>query len=1329
MWIVLVGLVLGLPHNLFCWTGGVKYFKNYTPKDYDEQPQNWCILQDTRGIIYVGNNGGVLEFDGVSWRLLPIPNQTVRSMAVDNRGTIYVGGENEFGLLAADARGDLRYRSLVEHLDKRYRNFSGVWGTHSTGEGIYFRTLKYLFLWDSERIRVWEAAAPMVASFLCTGRLYIRQDGVGFLEMRNGSLKLIPGGEEFAARKIYVMLDYEPGRILIGTRSEGLYLYDKGKVTPFQTGALKYIKDKQLTHGLRLACGDFALATRLGGLVIIDARGAVKQIFNKESGLQDENIKYVSEDFQGNLWLALDKGLAKIENASPISIYNDELSNLPGNVLSVTRHQGDLFVGTTSGLFRLSPPGEFQPAAGVRGNCFSLVSVDESLLVAATEGVFQVRANIKTRLIEEPSLVLQRSRIEPGTIWVGTAFGLISLHLADGRWAVGRKFKDINQEVRSITEDQQGNLWLGTRTKGVLKLDLPLLGGNVQPVVVQYHSAHGLPPGEVHVFWAAGRVMFATTKGIFYFNERRRLFLPNRIFGQGFADGSRSVFKIVEDKEKNVWLHSRFKNFQLIPGADGTFDLNQKPFLRIPDDQVNAIYPDDGIVWFAGNKGLVRYDTRVEKDYDNQFQTFIRKVVVNGKLAFAGYRSGEGTKGSSPIIDYRDRNLRFEFAAPFFEAEWETRYQCFLEGFDDEWSAWTRETRKDYTNLDSGAYTFRVRARNVYGSLSPQNVFRFKILPPWYRTWWAYTSYSIGFFLLMFLMVRWRSWRLEQEKRKLEKIVKERTKEINQKNQQLQDQSEKLKDMDKIKSRFFANISHEFRTPLTLIMGPLEQLMTDPQDRGLKKKLPLMLRHCRRLLTLINQLLDLSKLDSGKIRLQASRQNIVPFLKGILASFELLTAQGKLDLRFSTEDEDISLYFDGEKLEEVFCNLLINAVKFTPAGGKITLSLKVIPPAFLEISVQDTGIGIPQEQLVHIFDRFFQGEGLRKDDHKGTGIGLALAKELIELHHGKIHVHSIEGQGTEFVVRLPLGKEHLKPEEITELPGITSTRKKSQEWAALYMRQTGEDESRSAQGMEISDIDTVPGMPERDIILVVEDNADVRKYIKESLETLFQVKEAADGRQGIQQAREIIPDLIVSDIMMPGVDGIELCRTLKRDIKTSHIPIILLTAKAAEENIVQGLEIGADDYITKPFNTRILLARIKNLIDLRRQLQLKIKREMVLQPAEISVSSMDQEFMKELQELIEKNLSDAEFNVDQLGKKLYMSRASLYRKIQALTGQPPNQFIKSYRLKRAAQLLKARSGNVTEVAFAVGFSSSAYFTRCFREEFHQLPSDFQAAEA
>ena len=1342
---------------------GFKFLENCKPNVKNLSPQNWCVVQDKRGVIYVGNNGGLLEYDGVDWRVIRIPNISVFSMAMDEKGNLYIGGNNEIGILTLDSKGARKYTSLKDRLKNNQRNFSIVWNAHSTKEGVYFRTRKFLYRWNYKKkeFKVWEAKHDFNQAFTCERKVFVLQRPLGLMHMVNDSPELIPGGDAFSEDYIYMIVPYDERRLLIGTRSKGFYLYDGTSRRPFPTEVDGYLIKNEVYHGIRLKSspGDFALATRRGGLVIIDSNGNLKYIFDKTSGLQDDSVKYVFEDSQGNLWLALNNGIDRIEYASPFSVY-DSRSRLPGLVLSVVKHGNYLYAGTTDGLYFLASANKFRPVPGV-SNCWFLLSIGDSLLAAASNGVFIVESknNTKQEVLKANSYVLHQSQMNPNRILVGTFQGLVSLYYKDGKWAVEHIFKNITQEIKTIVEDKKGNLWLGTSAAGILKVDLSSDRGIINSVVNQYHKSEGLPDGEIKVFMTAGHIIFATVKGIYLFSEKDKVFIPDFTLGDQFAGGSTGVFRIAQDRHNHIWFYSLGVIFRAVPGDNGFDVLKNSPLLRLPHDQVNFIYPDPGgdMVWFACQKDLICYDTREKRNHRPEFLTLIREVEVNGNRLFydaenSQYKPGKNREDYIPVIDFKDRNIRFRFAAPFFEAESRTRYHCLLEGYDEEWSDWKSETWKDYTNIDSGLNRFRVQAMNVYENLSREAVFQFKVLPPWYKTWWAFTVYVITAILVLFLVVRWRSGKLQREKQKLEQIIKERTKEINEKNTQLEtqtlklkEQAEKLQEMAAVKSRFFANISHEFRTPLTLIMGPLEQILSDYRDKDsqLEKKVKLMLRNSQRLFTLINRLLDLSKLDSGKMQLKAGQQNIIPFLKGIAASFDLLANQYDLDLTFQAEEGEITLYFDPEKMEDVLCNLLINAVKFTPGGGKITVTAKRIPKeeehfpvGYLEISVSDTGPGIPPGQLAHIFDRFYQSDSTYEHHQKGTGIGLALTRELILLHQGKIDVHSREGEnsGTEFIIRLPLGKEHLKPHEIvtSEMPDETRPeRRKSFEIPAGYMVEKVEKEGDVPKDVKAGEpgdeID--PLKAEKDIILVVEDSADVREYIRGALEPLYVVVEAKEGQEGIRKAQKIVPDLIISDIMMPGVDGYELCAALKKDIKTSHVPIILLTAKASEENIIQGLETGADDYVTKPFSTKLLMARIKNLIDLRRHFQLTLYREMTQQPVKMSISQMDREFIKELQDMIEKNLSDPDFNVERLGKKLYMSRATLYRKIHALSGESPNEFLQSYRLKRGAELLENNFGSVLEVAFEVGFSSASYFTKCFKKKFNRLPSDFQPEES
>jgi len=1326
---------------------GLKTITNYSRKDYNSQAQNWSVIQDNRGIIYLGNQGGVLEFDGVSWREILIPNQTARSLAIAGNGTLYVGGMNEIGYLAPNSIGALTFVSLTPSLPEKYKNFSEVWRTHNTKDGIYFGTSKFLFLNNSQKIQTWEAAGSFSPPFVYQNTLFTRTQGIGLLEMKNHSLQLIPNGESFAAQKVYMIAEHEPGMLLIGTGSNGFFLYNigTGKVTPFETNALPNINVNGLSYGILLSSGDFALATLQGGIFIIDHQGNLKKVFNSSSGLMNNRVNYLYEDFQGNIWAALNNGAAKIEYTSPFSFYN-ERNRLPGIILSITSHGPDktLYAGTIGGLYRLDSSGEFAPVPGITAECWSMLSVDDTLLIATNTGVFQVENTINRALTSEHSYFLYHSRFDPDRIWVGKAHGLDSLYKSPGthQWQLERQFNEITCETRTITEDTNGSLWLGTQTKGVFRIRFRVSGKALEinsPEVKQFGTSEGLPQGDVNVCFPAGHPLFTTSNGIFYFDEGKQEFLPDYTFGESFAGNrcKQDISRIIEDTQGHSWFQCANRIIEAIPRPNASYIINQKSFLSLPLAQVNDVYiePDGKTTWFASVDGLIRYDVNKKKNVDLPFQSLIREIAIAGKTGntiFAGHKLISVSNPPIREIQYEDRNLRFRFAATFFEAESATRYQYKLDGYDPGWSEFTGEPKKDYTNLDPGMYTFRVRARNVYGTIGKEDAFQFRILPPWFRTWWAYLLYILTAVFIVLLIVRWRSLHLLREKQYLQFIIKESTKEIQEKNRQLEEQAIRLKEMDNVKSRFFANISHEFRTPLTLILGPLDQMLHSPQENEAeqKKKMRLMQRNSQRLLSLINQLLMLSKFDSGVIRLQAVQQNIIPFLRGILFSFDSLALKHEIELSFQSSLEEIPVYFDTERMEEVISNLISNAVKFTPPGGRVELRVdhgQIEPsetqPRFVEIAVSDTGPGIAPNEIETIFDRFYQADSTYEHHRQGTGIGLSIAREIVELHHGTIHVVNRETiSGALFIIRIPLGKDHLKPHDIVD--GVVKSVKTIPVIEKPFPQAAPE---------EFEDIETVDRdedvfketTEEKDIILVIEDSADVREYIHGALESIYFIHEAIDGNSGLQKAREIVPDLVICDVMMPGKDGFEVCRELKSDRITSHIPVILLTAKAGEESILTGFETGADDYITKPFNTRILCARIRNLIELRKQMQLIVNREMLLQPTPISVSSVDKEFLKELKQVIEANLSDTQFNVDQLARKLYMSHATVYRKVHALTGETPTDFIRSYRLKRGAELLKQGKASVLEIALDVGFSSATYFTKCFKKKFNMLPSEYR----
>jgi DNA-binding response OmpR family regulator/two-component sensor histidine kinase len=523
--------------------------------------------------------------------------------------------------------------------------------------------------------------------------------------------------------------------------------------------------------------------------------------------------------------------------------------------------------------------------------------------------------------------------------------------------------------------------------------------------------------------------------------------------------------------------------------------------------------------------------------------------------------------------------------------------------------------------------------------------------------------------------------------------------------------AKKLEEVDKMKSNFYANISHEFRTPLMLILGPLEKLMSKVKDEEGQKQASLIKGNAKRLLTLINQLLDLSRLEAGKLKLNASKGNIAQFVKGLAMEFESLAEERDISLNIIMEREEVEAYFDKEKLEKIITNIMSNAMKFTPSGGSITIKLAQDSENQVEIIVRDSGIGIPKSELTKIFDRFYQVDGSHTREHEGSGIGLALTKELVELHKGQIFVDSEEGHWTEVKLQFPLGREHLSDDEIIDNDGF-----------ALHKIEMIDDYSKQDSDAEDS---LNENLIDKTIVLVVEDNRDVREYIRDALTEHYHVEEAVNGEQGLRKAEKCIPDLIVSDIMMPKMDGYEMTRKIRQDEKTSHIPIILLTAKSDKDSKLEGLGLGADDYLVKPFDTDELLARIKNLIETRRMLQEKFGNgTAVLQrPEKAKISFLDQQFLDRVMMVIDEHLSEEQFSIEVFGKDVGMSRSQIHRKLKALTGKSTSLYLRTVRLAKAKQMIEDGKATISEIAYQVGFSSPAYFSRCFKEEFGHAPSE------
>lgn len=588
---------------------------------------------------------------------------------------------------------------------------------------------------------------------------------------------------------------------------------------------------------------------------------------------------------------------------------------------------------------------------------------------------------------------------------------------------------------------------------------------------------------------------------------------------------------------------------------------------------------------------------------------------------------------------------------------------------------------------------------------------QFQILPPLWRTWWAFGVYFLAFLVLFYF-----AWRIRLGQLRLKHSLE--IKQI---------EAENLHKVDQIKCQFFTNMSHEFRTPLTLILGPLEEMLAKAKDSKTIIDLKLMRRNARHLLRLINQILDLGKLESGRMQLQTRLQNMVEISNRCIQAFESQARLKGIKLLFDSASDNISAYVDADKIEDIICNLMSNALKVTPRGGAIQVWIDhpMETSNCVRITIADSGPGIPPDKLEKIFDRFYQVDESRTRKYEGTGIGLALTKELVELHHGHISVSSEPGRGATFVVDLPLGRAHLSPEEIKDetddkLAGVSEP--------TDFTETPETTEQPVARERSLSESVIEMARTSAPLLLIVEDNPDMQHYIRDILQSDYTIILAQDGQDGLDKAIETIPDLIISDVMMPTLDGYALCDTLKTDERTSHIPIILLTARASEKSKITGYDIGADGYVIKPFHRKELVARVKNLIINRQKLKERFRQEITVEPEHLPVTSSDARFLERAVNIVEEHLTDPEFSVEYFVHQVGLSHTQCNRKLRGLLNMSAVEFIRSIRLKRGARLLQEKFGSVAQVAYEVGFNNPSYFAECFRKQFGVSPSEYQKKE-
>ena len=780
------------------------------------------------------------------------------------------------------------------------------------------------------------------------------------------------------------------------------------------------------------------------------------------------------------------------------------------------------------------------------------------------------------------------------------------------------------------------------------------------------------------------------------------------------------VYGVLADNAGNIWGSTNNGIFCLF--ANTTNESSNRVFRNfskaygLQNDEFNtgayAKLPN-GDLAFGGVNGLNIFNPK--KILADRFtpNIFITNIMINNSPVVAGDGSGilpyniEGTK--SIALNYLQDILTLEFSSLDFTAPGHNRYRYQLLGIDKNWVESDTRRTATYLHLPSGKYTFKVQGSNSQGIWSDQMaILKITVLPPWWLTWWAYSIYAL---LLALGIAGYIRFSVNRARLKAQLNFE-------------QLEAKRMKELDTIKTQLYTNITHEFRTPLTVILGMAQHIMNRPEENS-TNSMNMIIRNGQSLLNLVNEMLDLSKLEMGKMSLQRVNSDIINFLRYVVESFHSLAESSEKGLHFLTDIDSLHVAYDPEKVRQVVTNLLANALKFTPEKGNIYFSvsketvLHQEPMLSLVIKVKDTGIGIPEDQLQNIFHRFYQLDNSHTRKAAGTGIGLALTKELVKLMQGEIIAKSPPpgaSKGSEFTVILPMMEVPVL-EETVAIPVVEETYQPKIK-DAIHGILTANDKQNKGKPW----------------ILLIEDNADVAAYTASCL-TDCQLVFGKDGREGFELATEIIPDLIITDVMMPFVDGFQLCHQLRNHENTSHIPIIMLTAKADIDSKIEGLQQGADVYLQKPFHREELLVRIKNLMDLRKNLQQYYLKKSglnnytlpsVIIPETKAVENKAEDvFVRKIREVIEANLTDANFTVEQLCKLLFISHSQLHRKLEATTSFSPNKFIRLIRLKKAKELLLNPSNSIATIAYDCGYNDPGYFARVFKQDYGLTPKEWR----
>lgn len=1269
----------------------------------------YCVAQGSNGFIWLGHNIGISRFDGLEFENFRYADtvliRQVSAMANSETGRLYFGGTG--GLFFLE-NGDIQNIPLPleqsEILTIRPVGNGGLWigGKNFTP---YFLDSSFLANPTVERSRrlepffleeYWHAQAGDPRTFC------IETDPEGNVYFGTHTKVLRYDGQRLEAIWSDTSSNYFI-RAIKAFAPDSIYWGGfKTSLRFMRPDGYDLLVDSYLHDIVSTSKGLFALHS--------DIYALGENEFHLEVELDGHDHLWFQrfvQDAEGTFWVGGHNDFLKIK-PSPFQVYHLEdfpgvndwfsVAGLPNGDLLLGGHRGRVYRMNDDGLSLFFPENQqIFPIAEI--NAVRVEKDGQIWLGSAYQGIAHYHNRQLNRYTKEQGDLADDAcyffyESPDGELWTGGDNNLTRIRSVVGDSLAFDHFTvphlgDLPPRFYAAVADDQGALWAGS-TIGIFQLKN---GQLKQWLFSEPHTAH---PFITHLARDHKGNVWMSTQGEGLWQCRFTDAGGLEVIKQwGRAEGLTTTWLDLHvDRWNRVWIANNTEICCLDPSREPpVFCFDQRD--GWPDFSAKYMQfheRSDSTLWLVGKNALVRFSPYTLTPNDIAPEAFISKVeIMDGKESVSEYADSEPNEEGLPKnldLPYNKNFLRFYFTTTSLQNPEKNRFRYRLIGADAEWQLAQGSRTVAYPNLAPGTYTFEVLATNNHGVWSTHPAtFSFVIRPPFWQTWWAFSGYFALFSLTTFGIYQF------QMRRRLEKA------EVN-----------RLQEIDGLKNRLYTNITHEFRTPLTLIKAPLEDLLISRKDDTERLTFLRMHQSAQRLLDLVDQLLDLSKLEAGSLRVVPQNGDICTFIGQIGAHFSSLADQKEIQYAIDVSPSSFPAQFDPDKLEKILTNLLSNAFKFTPKQSWIRLEAVIThAPLRLTIRVGNRGTPIPADIQDRLFGRFYQAGNIRHQG--GSGIGLALVRELAELHQGQASVESDVEHGTWFSVELPVMPIE---EEIIRAPLLNPSSLASEEI--------------EIGPKEIVNTELQKSRSEAARILLVEDHEEVRAYIRQYLEEHYQLSEAADGQSGLQEAIEILPDLIVSDVMMPRMDGLAMCEAIKKDPRTNHIPIILLTAKADVESRISGLETGADDYLGKPFNSRELLARIQNLLQLRQRLKERFTQSIQVGPSMPEIDSASHRFLKKAIEVIEYNMDNAAFSVPEFAQAMLLSRTHLHRKLKSICGYNATEFMRNLRLQRAEQLLRKQTDSVSQVAYQVGFNSLPYFAKCFREKYGLSPSAFAKAQ-